>query len=902
MRTPIEILILAILTGWSCQSNDQISFSSQVKPILNEKCLSCHGGIEKQGGLSLLFEEETLGAGESGQIAIVPGKPGQSEVMKRITLHDPELRMPQEDDPLSQEEIDLIEAWIRQGAHWDKHWAYAPLDDQATAAIDSWSKRPMDEFVLNKLAALELTPNTAAKPATLARRVSLDILGIPSSANKTSTFVQDPSEERYVAMVDTLLNSPHYGERMASMWLDLARYADSKGYEKDAHRDIWRYRDWVIEAFNTDLSFDQFTTLQLAADLLPDVSEEDLIATAFHRNTMTNDEGGTEDEEYRSAAVVDRVNTTFEIWQGTTMGCVQCHSHPYDPIRHEEYYKLYAIFNGTQDADLGNEFPYLIEPIDEVAENKLHQIADYINTLRGLPKQESAKIELADIRRLVFPRLQGDLADDFQEIQIRSNGTFSNGAMNANNQKNKEFFLLFEDITLDGLSSIIFRYQAAGDDVLAKVRLGNRTGSVIAEKALSRTSKGKGFSDVEAQVVPSTGQQDLLLELINTSGEVSTGVAFFKELELVYDDQPLGDKLYAAQDSLLRLYRRGIKTPIMRRKSSALNREHRIHERGNYLVKGEVVAPGVPESLSSGQTEVTDRLELARWLTGPDNALTARVIVNRIWALFFGHGLVPTLEDFGSQGEDPSHPQLLDHLAQRFAGEWQWSTKRLVKEIVCSATYRQSSVTTTDKLAKDPYNRWYSRGARARLSAEQIRDQALVVSGLFADKVGGKSVMPPQPDDVWQVVYSNEKWIEAEGDDRFRRGLYTYWKRTTPYPSMVAFDSPSREFCVSRRIPTNTPLQALVTLNDTVYLEAAQALAKWMLANGDEVEEQIRQGFAHAIGKVPDDEILDVLLELHREMAANFQLKVGESVDVNLKPMTIVASAIMNLDEFLTKT
>ncbi len=892
----------------SCQSEEVISYSRDVRPILNKHCLSCHGGIRAQGGLSFLFKEEALQAEtESGLPAIVPGHARQSELVKRLRSDDPELRMPQESEPLRESEIVMIEKWIDQGAPWDEHWAYRPLVKPAIPEIDtSWGNHAIDHYIYQRLNNAGLKPTPMASPDVLARRLSFDLTGLPPDMDSIQDFLNHPDEQHYLNLIDHFLSSPHYGERFAAMWLDLARYADSNGYEKDMGRSVWRYRDWVIQSLNQDMPFDQFTIEQLAGDLLDQPTKDQLIATAFHRNTMTNTEGGTEDEEFRSMSVVDRVNTTFEVWQATTMSCVQCHSHPYDPFKLEEFYRIFALFNNTQDADLDSEYPFIMET-DSVRE-KLQNLTAMLGDHTDHAPRSFSMITSDDLRKLMFPRLLGHFADDFQHVLISDNGQFSNSSYNSNNQKNKQYYLLYENVPLLDLEAIRFHYFCRGDDALIEVRLDSTAGPLVATAPMvSKPGKDKDWQWKTFPVSTDLeDNHDLIFCFINTTGDFRTGVVNVKEMELMYEGQQISDQIRAIQDSILWLHRQGIKTPVMRSRSKVLNRKTHIFERGNYLVKAEEVGPGVPAILSSDSTAVHDRLDLARWLVSYENPLTARVIVNRFWEQLFGRGIVETLEDFGTQGFAPSHEKLLNYLAYHFSHDWQWSTKRLLKEIVSSTTYRQSSVVSDYTLDLDPHNTFYSRGVRTRLSAEQIRDQALVVSGLLNREIGGKSVMPYQPEGVWQITYSSAKWKAAREADKYRRGLYTYWKRTTPYPSMTAFDTPSREFCVSRRITTNTPLQALVTLNDPVFIEAAEKFGKWMEAEGDgDLVKAISAGYQKALFKPPGSEVLQILLSLYAESdqphARQVAIKPKEA-NKSIQPMTVVANAIMNLDAFLNKS
>lgn len=916
----LAIILLGVLINAVFLSNDKVDFNAEIRPILNNKCLRCHGGVKRQGDLSMLFREEALRGGESGNAAIIPGKPGASEVVKRIRHHDPEMRMPLEEDPLSEEEIQLIEKWISQGANWEDHWAYiAPERPEVPSASDkSWPRNEIDNFVLARLDEEDMKPSEEAEKATLIRRVNLDLTGLPPTREELQNFLEDDSPDAYEKVIDRLLDSPRFGERWASMWLDLARYADSKGYEKDPYRSIWKYRDWVIDAFNQDMPFDQFTREQIAGDLLPNPTESQLIATAFHRNTMNNTEGGTEDQEYRTAAVLDRVNTTWTVWQGTTMECVQCHSHPYDPFRQEDYYRFMAFFNNTQDADLDTEVPVLetfspkedsaIEEVIDWIEQKYPQ-ADFNEELSGKEK----------IKKAIWPRLIAGDCDDFNDVEIHWDGSVGNWARLPKNIPDKNFYIKFSDIDLNDLETVSFLHTCSGDKGRLEIRMGAPGGVLIGETDLS-TQKKYATKDIE---VPSLeGLNDLYFWLINTNAKESDpdGIIRIKEITLNYKDvPPPDDELSSWQDSLLRIRRKAVQTPVMKARTEGNLRSTHLFVRGNWLAKAEEVNPGMPGSLPEIPAEKTpDRMAVAEWLVSAENPLTARVTVNRFWEQLFGRGLVETTEDFGTQGIPPTHSELLDWLAVYFANDLDWSVKQLLKTITLSATYRQSSKVTQDKLAMDKDNRLYARGPRIRLSAEQIRDQALAVSGLLSEKMYGKPVMPPQPDGIWQVVYSGEQWKTSEEEDKYRRAVYTHWRRTSPYPSMVSFDSPSREFCMPRRISTNTPLQALVTLNDPVYVEAAEALAERMKEEGgDDPASQIRKGYELALMKSPSPRAEQALLALYEDAQ---QMSLADNpptetnavgirvVDThsseeseNIDPMVVVANAILNLDSFIMK-
>lgn len=906
---------MMLLLAVSCQRDtDQLSYNQDIRPILNENCLACHGGIKQMGGFSLLFEEDVYQPTESGKPAIVPGSKHKSELFNRITHHNPEYRMPQDAGPLTSEQIENIGIWIDQGAKWETHWAFiAPQMPEIPQSSANWGENNIDAFILKRLEQEALEPQVTADREILIRRLSLDLIGLPPTPEEVDLFLNDRSPNAYQNLVDRLLASPHYGERWAALWLDLARYADSKGYEKDSPRTIWRFRDWVINAFNQDMPFDQFTVEQLAGDLLEHPDRQQLIATAFNRNTMTNTEGGTEDEEFRTAAIVDRVNTTFEVWQSLTMACVQCHDHPYDPIRQKEYYQAFAFFNQSQDSDLDLDYP-MLEMYSEEEEKEILNLVQEISEIKSEARNPKSVLVQDKIKQAIFPTLLPTQVDDFHNVILYDNDELSNWSKNVNTQKDKDYYFQYSDIEFTGLSGLTLKYSTGGDAAELQVYADSLEGTDLLTAALPYTgavrgAEGEGNSSLKTEHwdfnQQLSGAHHLIFKIVNTTGEAPDGIATIKHIRLDYDNRVMQDpRLLSLQNQLIELRKKADHTPIMSDRP-AFHRATHILERGNYLVPGEVVSVGLPSSLPDFSEDYSrDRLGLATWMVSNENPLTARVLINRLWEQLFGIGLVETTEDFGTQGASPSHPELLDYLAVRASNTHSWSIKSILKEIVMSATYRQSSKFTPDRLEKDPYNRLLSRGPRFRLSAEQIRDQMLAVSGLLNPKIGGESVMPPQPDGIWNVVYSNHKW-ETNPEDKHRRGLYTFWRRTTPYPSMISFDSPSREFCVSRRIRTNTPLQALVTLNDPVYLEASSSLASRMVkSNVDNLDLAIQTGYKIALGKKPDEETTRILRDLYYN--ANTELKgelvsSGVNQEYRLDAMTVVANAIMNLDEFVTK-
>ena len=712
-----------------------IDYLRDVRPILARNCFACHGADDaaRQAGLRLDEAAAATSQLEGGQRAIVPGEPASSQLIARITATDLESAMPPAETgkQLTAAEVETLRGWIAAGATYSKHWAYVkPVRPTIPTVNDAaWPTGAIDHFVLARLEAEGLRPTAAADRVTLLRRVTLDLIGLPPTPEEVAAFQSDGRPDAYEQVVDRLLASPAYGERWGALWLDLARYADSQGYAPDGPRTIWRWRDWVIQAFNANMPYDRFTIEQLAGDLLPDAGPAQILATGFHRNTQLNTEGGVNLEEFRHAAVVDRVNTTFAVWMGTTLACAQCHNHKYDPLSQRDYYQIFAIFNNTD--DFNTDEPTLATAV-----------------VGGESEFAAAQPELAAAQAA------------FDEL------TRERDAAQAEWEK-----------------------TAAGYDKLPK-----EIAEILAVAADERSGK----------------QKDQL-------AEYHRGLS---EKWKVADA-----RLRAAKE---RYDQVATTVPIMR---EGTPRNSFIYLRGEHLSPGEPVSPGVPATFHPAPTDgKLDRLGLARWLVDAENPLTARVAVNRLWQELWGVGLVETAEEFGTQGDPPSHAELLDWLAVEYR-ESGWDTKRLLKLLVTSSAYRQSSRVSAELAARDPHNRLLGRGPRARLSAEMVRDQALAISGLLSTKMYGPPVQPPQPEFGLAAAFgSSTDWKPSEGDDRHRRAIYTRWRRNLPYPSLVAFDAPERNVCSLRRMRTNTPLQALVTLNDPVFVECAQALARRVLA------------------------------------------------------------------------
>ena len=1164
LATVASIQTASIVSAQVSETNS-LDFNRDIRPILSNRCFRCHGPDQderKGGGKSGLRLDTPEGIVEDldGHVAVLPGKPQESELILRIKSQDAATVMPpRETGPrLNDAEVALLERWVRENAPFAIHWSYrtprkSELPELVSEQERDWVKGPVDHFVMERSRAEGLFPETQADRYALIRRVALDVTGLPPSQEEIRQFVDDPSSDAYEKMVDRFLAKQSYGEHWARMWLDLARYADSSGYADDPPRTIWAYRDYVIGAFNRNIPFDQFTIEQLAGDMLENPTAEQIIATAFHRNTLTNNEGGTNDEEFRNVAVVDRVNTTYAVWMGTTMACAQCHTHKYDPISQHEYFQSFAIFNNTQDADRGDESPFYefwteeqlmrrselgesiaadvkildtttpeLEASQEIWEKSLPSqptwsipkvasatseagitmtidpVSDIIQSAAGAGKDnfhvdlDLEKIKAAGVSQISAVRLE-TLADDrlpsrgpgwsngnFVLTELRASllapegsnlkgryvrvelpGTnrilslaevqvYSDGVNIASKGSATQSSVAFEGVAeraidgntngnyfeansvthsqanekdpwwevdlgtlqsiekiaiwnrVDGGPGISQRLQGARVQVLGEDR------KVLWEQSIEDTSKpdvtwtidgsrwiafATAFADfqqdgfeasnlvrkkidpkkgwavagsfgrdnpitlVASEPIDLSGYSRLRISLIQQSPHVNHIIGRFR-LSVTGDDAILkwgkipgdiqnllriskADRTQSQRVALANYYRSvapeldQIRTrlqanraqlaslkptttvPIQRELAKERQRVTKLQYRGNYLDLGEEVAPGIPGVFNStGEQHVSNRLDLARWIVSKDNPLTARVTVNRYWEQLFGTGLVATAEEFGSQGDLPSHPELLDWLAVEFI-ESGWNMKQLLRTLLMSATYRQSSKVSADLVQSDPDNRLFARGPRFRLPAETIRDQALAVAGLLSSKMNGPPVKPPQPSMGLSAAFgSSTDWATSPGDDRYRRGIYTTWRRSNPYPSMSAFDAPNREVCTLRRVRTNTPLQALVTLNDPVYIEAAQALGRKMARAADTRSGRVEFGLRAALCRpIQADEVqtlerlYDKAFEIFKsqpeaakKMATEPLGPLPEGLDMaEMAAWSVVANAILNLDEFLMR-
>ena len=931
-----------------------ISFGRDIRPILNKHCTGCHGGVKQAGKLSLIYRDKVVGP----KGVVVPGHPEASELLKRMTTSDPDDRMPPPDEhpePLPDEAIQLVHDWIKLGAAWDEHWSFtAPKRRDPPKVTDSsWVRSPIDQYVLAELESKGVQPAGEASREQWLRRVSFDLIGLPPSMVEIDQFVADESEDAYQSVVDRLLASPRFGERWASMWLDLARYADSMGYERDPGRIIWPYRDWVIRALNNDMPFNEFTVKQIAGDLLPNATLDDLIATGFHRNSQTNTEGGTDDEEFRIAAMVDRVNTTWTVWQGFNFGCVQCHNHPYAAVPNVDFYRFAAFFNNALDCDQRDDFPTVRVPSDpkRFAESRelrqsldatSQQIMTPLQAIASKASWRAAKFDKIDSNK---PQARLAIRNFKGQDEVIANGTVAQRSVYTVTARSplKQVSAIRVEVPLlegDSDASPSPAFVVTKSKVAVTSTQGGKPSSVNVPVSfvvgdhldgMFWPPSGWGafpnqFHDrwavlvLDKPVSLEDGQRLSVTFEQNRGRDGAAPPALRRFRMSVTNTDGWLDRLASADHKTLTAKRNdlskrlnsigGVKMPVMQERPS-LPRQMVTFERGNWLVKGTPVSPGTPAIMPRLDPEVpADRAAMAKWLVNPENPLTARVAVNRFWGLLFGIGIVETMEDFGPTGTLPSHPLLLDYLALQFQGEYGWSLKRLVREVVLSATYRQDSTVTPDAVRGDPRNRLLARGPRTRLAAEMIRDSALALGGLLSAKMYGPSVMPPQPEGVWQTVYSGAKWKTSSGEDRYRRALYTYWRRSMPYPSFLSFDASSRQVCSPRRITTNTPLQALVTMNDPVYVEASAAFAKRIMASGsisDPAQRRERLAFAVrlATSRAADESTIDILDNLFTEARSHYAAHsddakaVGGTVDE--AAMALVANTIMNLDASLTK-
>jgi len=843
---------LAAETPQLPQIGERVEFDRDVYPLIQKRCHSCHGAEVQTNGLRLDRREAALRGGYSGP-AIVPHASARSPLIRRVASDWEGFRMPPGPSPLTSAEIGILRTWIDQGAPWpestpdkadpnhlrtQEHWSFQAVRRPEPPAVErsGWIRNPVDRFVLAKLEAEGVAASPEADKRTLLRRLSLDLIGLPPTPTETKAFLEDTAPGAYEHLVDRLLKSRHYGEKWARHWLDLARYADSDGYTQDLDRPYaWRWRNWVIDALNGDMPFDEFTTLQLAADLLENPTPDQLAATGFHRNTLRNREGGTKYEQSRFEETLDRTNTVATAWLGLTVECAQCHDHKYDPITQADFYGLYAFFDNLRDIHIDAPLPGELGP--------------YLSKRSEYEARRQALLEEHGVPDLQRPWEH--------ELKIAA----------ENPGARTDWDLCYD---------VLFQMTDGGWEVLRKPP-GERT-------YREREMLTDYFVDWYQTVVSKERIEELQ----------------FKELR---------EKL----DALKASYPSLSEARIVRERDTPKRTFLRL--RGQWDREGIEIQPGTPAFLPSLRTRGrATRLDLARWLLAEENPLTARVAVNRMWQEFFGRGLIRTSEDFGTQGESPSHPQLLDWLAAEFRSR-AWSMKSMHKLIVMSATYRQASSTRPELLQWDPENVWLSRQNRLRLPAEIVRDSALRVSGLLAPTIGGPSVYPPQPKGVADLTYDwdTERWKASTGPNRYRRGLYTFFRRTAPYPQLMNFDAPDANRTVSRRHRSNTPLQALNLLNDEVFLEAARALAVRVVSGPPmDWNQRLERIFASTLCRLPTDREAERLADSYRRQKSILARSPSVAKQLTLvnprghsqadvAAWMGVGRILLNTDEFVTR-
>ena len=1036
---------------------ETVDFNLHVKPILSDRCYACHGpdANKREANLRLDQPEAAYAAlKESNGHAIVPGDVDDSELYHRIVAQDPEVVMPPPESnlKLSEYEVAVLTRWIEQGAEYKPHWSFIKPEkhEPPEVANAGWVNNDIDRFVLNKMEENGFEPAPQAKKSTLLRRLTFDLTGLPPTVEEVNAFMADESSNAYEKTVDRLLASKHYGERMASEWLDLARYADSHGYQDDGMRNMWPWRDWVIRSFNKNMSYDQFILWQLAGDMLPNATDEQKLATGFNRNHLQSQEGGIVSEEYRVEYVADRTNTLGTGVLGLTIECARCHDHKYDPIAQEEYYELYAFFNNVNETGqipyMGEASPTLIltdeeaeeklafvrekiaeleaetsvknyqedfqswlasqseetainlikplghYPLDEPMDNKFKNLANDALPANMVVTQKDKEPEIVEAKFDKGLKLVGDSFVDLGKevgwfdrhqpftvsiwVNILKDSlegpifSRSGGLFNGNRGYD---LMLREDGTLS--ASLMHTFPANGIEVHTTESLKKNQWYHLL-MTYDGSSKAKGVNIyLDGKQLPLTVITDHLEQSIiyygekkdswGGSGNLRIGKRFEETLDgAIVDEFSVFDQALTApevatlsgrseklepfmtaaeRDELMRYYlqhyhteyqqhlahlieERGKENEILSAQPEVMIMQERKHprksfilDRGAYDAPTREVKPNTPEVIMPFPEDLPrNRLGLAKWLIHNDNPLTARVAVNRYWQMLFGRGLVKTSNDFGNQGELPSHPELLDWLAVEFQ-ESGWDVKHLLKLMVMSATYQQSSVAEPVKRQADPENKWIARGPSYRMPAEMIRDNALAASGLLNDTIGGPSVKPYQPKGLWKELATRNVtvYVQDTGKDLYRRGLYTIWKRSSPPPSMISFDASEKYLCTVKRQATNTPLQALVLLNDPQYVEAARLLAERMIREGGEAtNEQILFGFKTLTSREPDSQEMELLRQLYEEELATFRqdpasaaelLTVGEYQkndqleEPKLAALTVLASTLVNYDEAVYK-
>ena len=975
-------LATSLILAASTLGADTVDYNRDVRPILAANCYACHGpdAGDRKAGLRLDERTAALSALKGGGHAVLPGKSTESAIIARVTATDPGDRMPppRTGKSLTAKEVATLRAWIDQGAEWSEHWAYVtPKREKAPKEnTKTWRRTAIDRFIRARLEREGLTPSAEADRVTLLRRLSLDLIGLPPTPAEVSAFLKDKSDDAYSRQVERLLASPHFGERMAMFWLDLVRFADTRGYHSDNPRNVYPYRDYVIRSFNENKRFDQFTIEQLAGDLLPEAGVEQRVATCYNKLNQTTEEGGAQPKEYEAKNSSDRVRNVSVVWMGATLGCAECHDHKFDPLSAKDFYSLAAFFADIKepaimDRDQGIRVP------DPEQTKEIEKIAAEIAKTKAMVDMPTGELAGA------VAKSQGDWEQSVGDIDLPTLGAWSSlgpfAAGDINKAFNRDFGPEKKPVdlkakygkqawkarpewadgkvhNLTGANSATYLHRTI--DVRSsralEVSLGSDDGIAVwlnGKPVLSKNVTRGVAPDQEKIKLPLVaGRNELLMKITNGGG----GYGFyFKAAEDDGVPGPVRAVLKVARDErddnqsqIVASFYRSIapelegqrkriteleakkaqiekNTPYCVVSEAAAPRTVRILHRGNWMdTSGNVVEPAIPEYFGRLETEGrATRLDLAKWIVRPDNPLTARVFVNRLWKLFYGTGISSRLDDLGAMGEPPSHPELLDWLALEFVDSG-WDVKHMIRLMVGSKTYRQSSVPTEQHARKDPYNRLLARQSRWRLDAETVRDGALAISGLLSTKIGGPSVKPYQPAGYWvHLNFPKRRWTADQGESLYRRGLYTWWQRSFLHPSLMAFDAPNREECTAERARSNIPQQALVLLNDPTYVEAARVFAHRIRSvdfdnSADSIDPSLRWAFRMATSRYPDDDetaLLHDLFHAHkREFASSASdaeqlLGVGAAPSVeaaeapDVAAWTSVARTILNLHETVTR-
>ena len=947
-------LALMAATAWAAEpaGDHPIVFSRDIRPLLSDNCYACHGPDAANRPSELRFDlrESALAKLESGPPAIVPGDPAGSQLYQRITSQDDSVRMPPPETgkKLTPAQQDLIKRWIEQGASWGNHWAFEPIRRPPVPQVSGKypAYNPIDAFIQEKLASAGLEPSPPADKETLIRRVTYDLTGLPPTIAEIDAFLADNSPDAYERLVDRLLKSPHYGEHMARHWLDAARYGDTHGLHLDNERSLWPYRDWVIAAFNNNMPFDQFTIWQLAGDLLENPTLEQRIATGFNRCNVTTSEGGSIAEEFRVRYAVDRVETTGTVWMGLTLGCAACHDHKFDPISQKEFYGLFAYFaNLTENPMDGNALlpPPIVRMPNEQQQKQLTQLQQLLAEAQQRKKMagDTAVTEVAwiddDLPPGAQPSASGSggswrwIAAEEQPVTCGSKAT-----RRTSEGLGQHFFTGAREPLIIGETDKLFAYVYLDPENPPKqimLQFNDGSWEHRAYWGEDRIAWGKNNSPSRRRIgdLPPVGQW-VRLEVEPAQVGLKPGTKLNGWAFTQFDGTVLWDKAGLITNSIeqeIAQLQRQI-TSLQDSIPATMVMEDSPNKKPTYVLirgqydqpdKNQPVEPSVPAAFPPLPSDAPpNRLGLARWLVDPSHPLTARVIVNRDWQRYFGTGIVKTSEDFGSQGEWPSHPALLDWLAAEFI-ESGWNVKHIQKLIVMSATYRQSSRVLPIHLEKDPENRLLARGPRFRLDAEAIRDTALAVSGLLVDRLGGKSVKPYQPPGIWEAVgYTSSntaRFTQDHGEALYRRSMYTFWKRTAPPPTMAIFDAPSREACTVRRSRTNTPMQALALMNDVQFIEAARHLAARVMGEGgSSFDDRLDYAYRLVTGRHVKPHERRICLNLYNQSLAHYRadqeaaqklITAGESpAATGLDPAehaawTVLANLLLNLNETITR-